>query len=158
RLELVFDIDPDVPDALIGDGRRLRQVLVSLVGSAVAFTERGEVLVAVDCAWHDGTEVGLRFAVTSTRIPPELQATLFCPFEHADGAMIRKYGGAAVALSLSSRLIESMGGELALRTRSGDRGTFLFVARFDLRPVEAAGGACAGWDGLRGLPVLIVDD
>ena len=129
-LELAFDIAPDVPDALIGDGGRLRQILVNLVGNAVKFTERGEILVTVERAWRDGEEVGLRFAVADTGIgiPPEKQATIFSPFEQADGSMTRKYGGTGLGLSISCRLVEMMGGKIELR-EPRRRGEHLLIRR-----------------------------
>ena len=159
-LEPAFDIAPNVPDALIGDGGRLRQVLVNLVGNAVKFTERGEVLVTVEQAWRDGAEVGLRFAVADTGIgiPPERQSAIFSPFEQADGSMTRKYGGTGLGLSISCRLVEMMGGKIELESRVGEGSTFSFIARFGLRRVEEPGSGVAIPEEFRGLRVLIVDD
>ena len=153
-MELAFDIAPDVPDALIGDGGRLRQVLVNLVGNAVKFTERGEVLVTVEQAWRDGAEVGLRFAVADTGIgiPPERQSAIFSPFEQADGSMTRKYGGTGLGLSISCRLVEMMGGKIELESRVGEGSTFSFIARFGLRRVEEPGSGLAIPEEFRGLP------
>ncbi|MBV8266129.1 MAG: response regulator [Planctomycetaceae bacterium] len=159
-LEPAFDVAPDVPDALIGDGGRLRQVLVNLVGNAVKFTERGEVLVTVEQAWRDGAAVGLRFAVADTGIgiPPERQSAIFSPFEQADGSMTRKYGGTGLGLSISCRLVEMMGGKIELESRVGEGSTFSFIARFGLRRVEGPGAGVAIPEEFRGLRVLIVDD
>ena len=133
-LELAFDTTAAVPDALIGDGGRLRQILVNLVGNAVKFTERGEVLVTVDRAWQEGDEVGVRFAVADTGIgiDPERQAAIFQPFEQADGSMTRRYGGTGLGLSISGRLAEMMGGKIEVKSSPGEGSTFSFVARFGL--------------------------
>ncbi len=159
-LELAFDIAPDVPDALIGDGGRLRQVLVNLVGNAVKFTERGEILVTVERAWWDGEEVGLRFAVADTGIgvPPERQSAIFSPFEQADGSTTRKYGGTGLGLSISCRLVEMMGGKIELESRVSEGSTFSFIARFGVRSVEDLEADLATSEEFRDLPVLIVDD
>ena len=159
-LELAFDTTPAVPDALIGDGGRLRQILVNLVGNAVKFTERGEVLVTVDRAWQHGEEAGLRFAVADSGIgiAPDRQAAIFSPFEQADGSMTRKYGGTGLGLSISCRLAEMMGGTIELESRPDEGSTFSFVARFGVRLGEDSGAGAAVWGELGGLPVLIVDD
>ena len=159
-LELAFDTPLEVPDALIGDGGRLRQILVNLVGNAVKFTERGEVLVTVEKAWQAGEEVGLRFAVADTGIgiPLERQAAIFSPFEQADGSMTRRYGGTGLGLSISYRLAEMMGGMIEVKSRPGEGSTFSFVARFGVRRVEDRGVDTHAWADFGGLPVLIVDD
>ena len=133
---------------------------MNLVGNAVKFTERGEVLVTVEQAWRDGAEVGLRFAVADTGIgiPPERQSAIFSPFEQADGSMTRKYGGTGLGLSISCRLVEMMGGKIELESRVGEGSTFSFIARFGLRRVEEPGAGVAIPEEFRGLRVLIVDD
>jgi signal transduction histidine kinase/CheY-like chemotaxis protein len=157
-LELVFDIAADVPDALIGDGGRLRQVMVNLVGNAVKFTERGEVLAAVSRLRGEGDEVVLKFEVSDTGvgIPPEKHAAIFAPFEQADGSTTRRYGGTGLGLSISTRLVEMMGGKITLKSRPGEGSTFSFQARFLLR--DEAVSSHLEPEILIGLPVLIVDD
>jgi two-component system, sensor histidine kinase and response regulator len=159
-LELAFDIDPNVPDALTGDGGRLRQVMVNLVGNAIKFTERGEVLAAVSLVWRDDGQVGLRFAVTDTGIgiPTEKRISIFHPFEQADGSTTRRYGGTGLGLSISSRLVAMMGGAIELESRPGEGSTFSFTARFGLRTPSASADDLVPVASLRDLPVLIVDD
>ena len=159
-LELAFDIPPGVPDALVGDGGRLRQVIVNLVGNAIKFTERGEVVVKVGVEEAAGEEAVLRFAVSDTGIgiPPEKQAAIFEPFEQADGSTTRKYGGTGLGLAISCRLIEMMGGRIGVESRVGEGSTFAFTARFALDRDQAARPDRLRDVDLRGLPTLIVDD
>src|SRR4051812_38284596 len=117
-LELVCNIAPDVPDALIGDAGRLRQVLLNLVGNAVKFTANGEVLVTVDAApGHppaDG-QCPVRFSVRDTGIgvPPEKRTAIFRAFEQEDTSTTRKYGGTGLGLTISAQLVALMGGNIA---------------------------------------------
>ncbi|WP_422927828.1 response regulator [Singulisphaera sp. PoT] len=158
NLELAFDIAPDVPDTLVGDGGRLRQILVNLVGNAIKFTERGEVVATVELAWREGNEVVLRFAVSDTGIgiPADRQAAIFAPFEQADGSMTRKYGGTGLGLAISCCLVEMMGGKMALESRVGEGSTFSFTARFEIA-AERSSRPLPTVD-LHHIPVLIVDD
>ena len=159
-LELAFDIAPDVPDALTGDANRLRQVLVNLVGNAIKFTERGEVLASVAVARRDGDTVGLRFSVfdTGIGIAPEKQVTIFQPFEQADGSTTRRHGGTGLGLSISTRLVEMMRGEFALESRLGEGSTFRFTVTFGVQTSTGPETVSAATALLRDLPVLIVDD
>ena len=122
-LELVCQQRPGVPDALIGDAGRLRQVLINLVGNAIKFTERGEVVVLVENAGEPAPEgeVRLRFAVTDTGIgiPPEKQAKIFQAFEQEDASTTRKYGGTGLGLTIAARLVALMGGQITRGQRAG---------------------------------------
>ena len=129
-LELAYDIAPDVPDALVADVYRLRQVIVNLVGNAIKFTEKGEVVVSVRVAGIvGGDERVLEFAVRDTGIgiPPAAAAKLFKPFEQADAATTRKYGGTGLGLAISRQLVELMGGEIRLESEPGEGSTFIFT-------------------------------
>jgi CheY-like chemotaxis protein/HPt (histidine-containing phosphotransfer) domain-containing protein len=158
-LELVCHITPDVPDALVGDGGRLRQVLVNLVGNAVKFTEQGEIVVQVgrDPA---GADVGLHFAVTDTGIgiPPDKQAVIFDSFAQADTSTTRRYGGTGLGLAISSRLVEMMGGRIWVESTPGAGSTFHFTARFGTGADQTKPQAVPELARLQGLPVLVVDD
>jgi signal transduction histidine kinase len=123
-LELVSHIQPDVPDALVGDAGRLRQVLLNLVGNALKFTEQGEVVVRVEAAGDAAPEgeVGLRCTVrdTGVGIPAEKQETIFRAFEQEDTSTTRKYGGTGLGLTIASRLVALMGGRSPSRaSRAG---------------------------------------
>src|SRR5688572_16485624 len=120
KLELAYEVYPDVPDALVGDVNRLRQVVVNLVGNAIKFTEKGEVVVSVRTIESHGESQGadrvLEFAVRDTGIglTPAAAAKLFKPFEQADAATTRKYGGTGLGLAISKQLVELMGGQIRL--------------------------------------------
>jgi signal transduction histidine kinase/CheY-like chemotaxis protein len=174
-LELAYHIQADVPDALVADAHRLRQVLINLAGNAVKFTEKGEVVVLVsgvpvpvpvpDCSPGTGrgngpeAEVELHFKVRDTGIgiSPEKVRSIFDPFVQADGSTTRKYGGTGLGLSISRRLVELMGGRLWVESEAGKGSTFHFTARCHLQPA-GAGEAAASPAQLEGLAVLVVDD
>src|SRR5262245_44697728 len=156
-LELACHIAPDVPDALIGDPGRLRQVLVNLVGNAIKFTEQGEVVVDVAAVGRHEGAVALRFAVrdTGTGIPADKLPSLFQPFVQLDGSLTRKYEGTGLGLAISSRLVEAMGGRITVETEPGQGSTFAFTVSLKRRPGT---GEPAGPAQVRGLRVLVVDD
>jgi two-component system, sensor histidine kinase and response regulator len=161
-LELVCEQRHGVPDALIGDAGRLRQVLLNLVGNAIKFTERGEVVVLVETAGEPAPQgdVRLRFAVTDTGIgiPPEKQAKIFQAFEQEDTSTTRKFEGTGLGLTIAARLVALMGGEITVRSEPGRGSTFAFTARFGLQPHPPETTAASPPAVLRGVPVLIVDD
>ena len=152
-LEPVFAVAPGVPEALLGDPLRLEQVLLNLVGNAVKFTERGEVVLAVEVAARTERGVRLRFAVRDTGIgiAPEMRERMFEPFSQGDSSTSRKYGGAGLGLSIARRLVGLMGGELGVD--SAPRAGSTFHAELEFGVAEAA--APAGQERLR---VLVVDD
>ncbi len=157
-LELSCNVLPTVPDTLIGDPYRLRQVVLNLVGNAIKFTERGDVIVHIDSEMRSEGRVALHFAVTDTGIgiPPEKQGLIFKAFSQADGSMTRKYGGTGLGLTISSKLVEMMGGEIWVESEPGSGSEFHFTAVFDVaaesyeKPVSPRE--------LQELPVLVVDD
>ena len=120
-LELAFEIEPNVPDALIGDPGRLRQIILNLVGNAIKFTEQGEVVLSVQLMTHVEDELQLRFTVADTGIgiSPDKQAAIFEAFKQADGSMTRKYGGTGLGLTISSRLVDLMGGRIWVESEAG---------------------------------------
>ena len=161
-LELVCQQRPDVPDALVGDAGRLRQVLINLVGNAIKFTECGEVVVLVENAdepVQEG-EVSLRFTVTDTGIgiPPDKQAKIFRAFEQENTSTTRKYGGTGLGLTIAARLVGLLGGAIGVESEPGRGSTFGFTARFHRRTGSGGGLTSVSAFPLRGLPVLIVDD
>ncbi len=157
-LELTDDIGPEVPDALVGDGGRLRQILVNLVGNALKFTDHGEVVVRVAVAERTGDSVTLQVSVSDTGIgiPADKLAAVFEPFTQADGSTTRHYGGTGLGLTISTQLVRMMGGRIWVESEVGKGSTFHFTARLgfgaapEVRSVE--------WPELRDLRVLVVDD
>ncbi len=173
-LELSFRSPDDVPDGLVGDLTRLRQILVNLIGNAVKFTSHGEVAVAVErqACTNNGNGAGaaadraaatshcqLHFSVRDTGIgiPVDKQHLIFHPFEQADESTTRKYGGSGLGLAISSKLVELMGGRIWVESAPGHGSTFHFTAPFG---VDAAVTARAAVHPVRlaGVSALVVDD
>ncbi|RMH91180.1 MAG: response regulator, partial [Calditrichaeota bacterium] len=172
-LELNCYISPDVPDGLVGDPQRLRQILINLVGNAIKFTDQGEVVVAVEKEWERGGEACLHVSVTDTGIgvPAEKQALIFEAFAQADSSTSRLYGGTGLGLSISAQLVQAMGGKIWMespanppaiarqtpRSGTGPGSTFHFTAVFRLSDRQLAPSPMEPEE-LFGLPVLVVDD
>ena len=129
-LELVCNVGCDVPMQVKGDPGRLRQVLTNLVGNAIKFTERGEVIVS---ARADGPEGLIRFGVEDTGIglAPEARERIFEAFRQADGSTTRKYGGTGLGLAIAKRLVEHKGGSIAIESEPGHGSKFTFDAKFE---------------------------
>jgi signal transduction histidine kinase/CheY-like chemotaxis protein len=159
-VELVCGVAQDVPEYLIGDPGRLRQVVVNLVGNAVKFTDHGEVVVEVECQERNHNETVLHFRVRDTGIgiPSDRLAHIFAPFEQADGSTTRKYGGTGLGLSISAQLVGLMGGQIWAESELGKGSTFHFTAQFGISNAPVGQPAPVPAAGLRGLRALVVDD
>jgi signal transduction histidine kinase/HPt (histidine-containing phosphotransfer) domain-containing protein len=142
-LELTHHVSSEIPDGLIGDPGRLRQILVNLVDNAIKFTERGEVVVRVETERPAGQEIWLHVAVVDTGIgiPAERQHFILEPFTQVDGSSTRKYGGTGLGLTIAKRLVELMGGGLWIDSEVGRGSTFHFTARFGIQPEQMAAAA-----------------
>jgi len=158
-LELACRILPDVPDALIGDPGRLRQVLVNLVGNAIKFTDKGEVIVDVSVDRIEAQDAALHFTVSDTGIgiAPEKQWQIFGAFVQADTSTTRRYGGTGLGLTISAQLVELMGGRIWIESGLGKGSRFHFLAHFDMQHLVATSVSRSPGT-LHGLRVLIVDD
>ena len=159
-LELVFRVAPDVPDTLCGDAGRLRQVVMNLAGNALKFTERGEVLIRVAVVGCSARQVHLKFEVSDTGIGIDKahQAKIFQAFTQADGSTTRKFGGTGLGLTISSRLVELMGGRIGVDSELGKGTTFHFTATFPPMDSAARESEQVSAEALRGIAVLLVDD
>ncbi len=160
-LELACHIAPEVPETVVGDPVRLRQILINLVGNAIKFTERGEVVVDVRLeATEKPGEGQLHFSVRDTGIgiPAEKQAMIFEAFAQADGSTTRRYGGTGLGLAIALRLVQRMGGRLWVESASGLGSTFHFTARFEKQGLTVRRPASPEPNRLHGLSVLVVDD
>jgi two-component system sensor histidine kinase/response regulator len=159
QLELLCDVDHDVPDHLIADGGRLRQVLVNLVGNAIKFTVHGEIVVKV---WMEATaehEGILHLAVIDTGVGISLdkQALIFEAFRQADGSITRQYGGTGLGLTISSNLVRLMGGRIWVESTPGVGSTFHITMQVGVRSGSREGDDLPPVE-LRNVPVLVVDD
>ena len=159
NLELACRIDPEVPDFLMGDIGRLRQVIVNLVGNAIKFTEEGEVVLEVTCLSQSNQNVTLAVSVRDTGIgiPIDKQQSIFGKFEQADASTTRKYGGTGLGLAISQRLVGLMGGEITVESQPGQGSTFRFTVNLTTadQPSPVRSGQPAQIEGTR---VLVVDD
>jgi len=134
-LILTHEVAPGVPDALVGDPVRLRQIVFNLVGNAIKFSERGEVGLRVDREPFEGPGVRCYFTVrdTGVGIDPEKQGAIFAPFLQADTSTTRIYGGTGLGLTISSRLVAMMNGRIWVESEPGKGSTFHFTAAFGLQ-------------------------
>ncbi|HVX09863.1 MAG TPA: response regulator [Pirellulales bacterium] len=159
-LELACHVDPAVPQFVIGDKHRLRQVVVNLVGNAIKFTDRGEVVLDARCESREDGRIWLHFTSRDTGIgiPQDKQRLIFEAFEQADESTSRRFGGTGLGLAISSRLVELMGGRIWVESVLGKGSEFHFVAAFGL-PAEAPRIASPARDiTLHDVRILIVDD
>ena len=160
-LELIYDARCDVPDSVVGDSGRLRQVLVNLIGNAIKFTDRGEVQLLVERHSSSDTGTILHFSVRDTGIgiPEEKRQLIFQPFTQADPSTTRCFGGTGLGLAVSARLVALMGGQMWVESGPGGTGSvFHFTAKFGLHAEPLAKPSLVHMDRLRDQPILIVDD
>ncbi len=158
-LELAYQVQSNVPDCLVGDLGRIRQVLVNLVGNALKFTEAGEVVLDVQLEEQKGDEVTLHFYVQDTGIgiPPVKQGQIFESFTQAESSTTRSFGGTGLGLTISKNLVELMGGRIWVESQEGEGSTFHFTVKLGLGAAQDADGHSAP-EMLEGRAILIVDD
>jgi PAS domain S-box-containing protein len=162
-LDLSWDIDPDVPDALLGDSTRLGQVLLNLLGNAAKFTSRGSIRVGVhrESADESGTEIHFTVRDSGIGIPPAHQRLIFEPFRQGDGSITRKYGGTGLGLAISARLVQSMRGKIWMESEVAHGSVFHFTAWFGgVKTPQAAVEVPAprGDPNRPSLAILVVED
>ena len=158
-LELACRISPELPERLIGDPGRLRQIIVNLAGNAIKFTERGEVVVEVESQTRAVGDVVLHFSVRDTGIgiPEKKQQLIFAAFGQADASTTRRFGGTGLGLTISSQLVRMMGGSIWIESVVGRGTTFHFTAEFKVAP-EQPPTSRFQLASLAELPTLVVDD
>ena len=159
HLELTCRIAPEIPDRVLGDPGRLRQILVNLVGNAIKFTSEGEVSIDVSSEDFDDESALLHFTVhdTGIGIPRDKQSRLFQPFTQVDASTTREFGGTGLGLAICSNLVQMMGGRIWIDSQAGRGTRFHFVVRFPVAESSETPQP-AGIEQLQGLRVLIVDD
>ncbi|KUE81651.1 hypothetical protein ATO46_01570 [Aeromonas schubertii] len=158
-IELLFDIDPTMPQALIGDPLRLGQILINLCGNAVKFTERGDVVLRIQPREQDEEHVRVHFEIRDSGIgmTPEQLGRLFQSFSQADGSITRRYGGTGLGLTIAKHLVELMGGEIRVTSTPEVGSCFSFDLRLGLQSAKAR-QYVTSLNELNGMHALVVDD
>jgi two-component system, sensor histidine kinase and response regulator len=159
-LELLCDIAPDLPEMVLGDSGRLRQIVLNLVSNAIKFTESGEVVLQAEMESQTREEVSIRFSVSDTGIgiPLEMQQSIFSPFTQADTSTTRRYGGTGLGLTISARLVSMMGGRIWLESEVGRGTRFSFTVRMQPYASATESSMIAAPESLRDVRILVVDD
>jgi signal transduction histidine kinase/CheY-like chemotaxis protein/HPt (histidine-containing phosphotransfer) domain-containing protein len=165
-LELGFDLDPAVPSTLLGDGLRLKQVLLNLCSNAIKFTERGRIRVSARIERQDDDQCLVAFSVSDTGIGIEAAQArhIFDAFRQADASTTRRFGGTGLGLSITRRLVELMGGEITLHSTPGQGSRFTIDMPFDIAPASSGQPSATpldeahGGGDLHGLRILLVED
>ena len=159
-LEFICQIEREVPRLLVGDPGRLRQILTNLVGNAIKFTQKGEVLVRAFLVEENDDSAALGFEVkdTGVGIPVKEQARIFESFSQSDSSMSRKFGGTGLGLTISRQLCQMMGGEMGVESRPGEGSTFRFTLRMNKQTECDASREFCGLKNPQNLRLLIVDD
>jgi signal transduction histidine kinase/CheY-like chemotaxis protein/HPt (histidine-containing phosphotransfer) domain-containing protein len=164
-LELAYRIAPGVPDRLLGDPTRLRQVLLNLVDNAIKFTDKGEVVVYVATQSLTDYEVVLHISVVDTGIgiPKEKQRSIFAAYNQGDATTVRRYGGTGLGLAVSAQLVDLMGGKIRVKSQPGEGSRFRFTAKFTRQQngvshPQPGLQTMSDYPGLSDLKILVVDD
>jgi two-component system, sensor histidine kinase and response regulator len=160
-LELLCDVASDVPETVMGDPGRLRQILVNLVGNAIKFTDEGEIALKVEVKRTEGNQVTLHFVVSDTGIgiAPEKAESIFESFAQADTSTTREYGGTGLGLTISKRLVELMGGRIWIESQLGAGSHFHFTIQIVRSEAKlSTGDGMTPPEMLAGIKVLVIDD
>jgi len=160
-LELAYRVSPAIVfDRFVGDSARFRQVLLNLVGNAIKFTEKGEVVVSVKQDRQKEDKVYLHFAVSDTGIgiPKERQETIFSAFQQVDGSISRRFGGTGLGLTVSAQLVDLMDGRIWMESEPGHGSSFQFTIPFLIKPGDEDAAGLLPTIDIKGVRVLVVDD
>jgi PAS domain S-box-containing protein len=160
-LELLCEVAPEVPEIVCGDSSRLRQIVINLVGNAIKFTDSGEIAVKVQAEAAEGPDCVCQFTVTDTGIgiPEDKRESIFKPFSQADTSTTRRYGGTGLGLTISTRIVQMMGGKIWMESEVGRGSQFHFTVRLGAAGAkEIKLGVAAPPELLRDVKVLVVDD
>ena len=157
-LEIVFNVEQEVPDALLGDPGRLRQILLNLAGNAIKFTEAGDISIFISQLDHSPQSVQLKFDVIDKGIgiTPEQQGRIFEAFEQGDASTTKQFGGTGLGLAISKKLVALLGGEVSVSSTPGQGSCFSFTARFRIQTDSCVSTSFA--ESLEGVTVLVIDD
>lgn len=160
ELELAYEVSPEIPDTLVSDPVRLRQIVINLVGNSLKFTHQGEVVVHVAIEERLTNALRLHFRVRDTGIgiPEDKIEVIFQAFAQADSSTTRNYGGTGLGLTISARLVEMMGGRIWVESSMGEGSTFHFTGVFQLADTEQPKAPRRVIDQVQGMNVLVVDD
>jgi PAS domain S-box-containing protein len=159
ELELGCHIQADLPDRVFGDPIRLRQIVINLVGNAIKFTDKGEVMLQIERRSQTDSALDLHFAVSDTGIgiPEEKRETIFEAFEQVDSSTTRRYGGTGLGLSISAELVKLMGGSMWVESKEKQGSKFHFTVSLELKQAKAARTSKRSRK-LTNLPILVIDD
>lgn len=156
-LEFIYYLDPEIPAVLNGDALRIQQVLINIVGNAVKFTEKGEIVIKIEILKKKENSIRMKFSIKDTGIgiSKEQQSHLFESFTQADGSITRKYGGTGLGLSICKSFVSMMGGNIGVISEEGVGSTFYFELELDISKQEREHSDVYN---LKGMKTLIVDD
>lgn len=159
-LELIFDVDKKIPDILLGDPLRLKQVLLNLCSNSIKFTERGEIVIKISLKESSSEKCKVEFSVKDTGIgmTKEQMGNLFNAFSQADMSTTRKYGGTGLGLTISQRLVKMMNGKIEIESEFGIGSRFYFVAEFGIAEQKDHDDKSRSLKEISGLKILVCDD
>lgn len=160
NIELLFESPATIPDKLIGDSTRLRQVLINLASNAIKYTSQGEIILSIDIEEIDGQwiKLGFKFKDSGIGISEEHQESIFDGFSQAEASTSRHYGGTGLGLAISRRLVELMGGNLTLTSKLGHGSTFQFSIKLEIQESQGTSETDADYQKMENLKVLLIDD
>ncbi|MGV3510092.1 MAG: response regulator, partial [Sphingobacteriaceae bacterium] len=159
-LDLLYQINSDVPSQIIGDSLRVKQVLINLIGNAIKFTDKGEIVLLINlvAAEQEKVQIGFKVKDTGIGIPEDKVSRLFKPFSQVDSSTTRKYGGTGLGLVISERLVKLMGGEIRVESTYGEGTSFIFNIKAAVGQKSSHVPQLNKMIDLEGKRVLIVDD